>query len=241
MNKKQATTDNRKDAYYFSHDSNAHNDEKLINLRIKHDWQGYGLYWAIVELLRDANAYRLQCNFKALAYILHSDPDIIKSIINAFDLFIIDNDYFCSESLNNRMKLREEKSINARRSANKRWGNNANALPTHCEVNARKGKERKVNESKVNIENIDVDIIKASEEILKLHPNKGLPKEGQIAVMNAILYEIEQGTTKKDAIKFIKQATIDYNDGAKIKYGAKRWYESHGYHNVVSESKMEEY
>ena len=140
----------KKDAYYFSHDSNSSNDEKIVNLRVEHEWAGYGLYWAIIEKLRDANSYRLQCNFKAIAYHLNCSEDIIKSIVCDFDLFIIENNYFFSESLIKRMELKEYKSQKARESANKRWGNNANAMPTHNDSNASKGKESKVKEKKVN-------------------------------------------------------------------------------------------
>jgi len=35
----------KKEAYYFSHDSNARQDEKIIKLRMKLGWEGYGLYW----------------------------------------------------------------------------------------------------------------------------------------------------------------------------------------------------
>ena len=36
---------------YFPHDSNARNDVKLIKLRSKLDWEGYGIYFALIELL----------------------------------------------------------------------------------------------------------------------------------------------------------------------------------------------
>ena len=43
------------EAYYFSHDSNARNDEKVLMLRAKHGWEGYGLYWALVEMMFENN------------------------------------------------------------------------------------------------------------------------------------------------------------------------------------------
>jgi len=46
-----------KDAYYFPHDSNARQDVKILKLRIKHGWAGYGLYWGIIEALRDQDNY----------------------------------------------------------------------------------------------------------------------------------------------------------------------------------------
>jgi hypothetical protein len=38
-----------KETYYFSHDYNARNDEKIIKLIQKEGWEAYGIYWAVVE------------------------------------------------------------------------------------------------------------------------------------------------------------------------------------------------
>lgn len=140
-----------KEAFYFSHDSNARNDEKLISLRMKHKWDGYGIYWALIEKLRDSSSYKLPLDYNVIAFDLRTDNAIIKSVINDFGLFVIENNYFYSESLCRRMEMRTEK---ARTAANKRW-ENANALQTHNGRNANgmlkdanKGKESKVNEIK---------------------------------------------------------------------------------------------
>jgi hypothetical protein len=47
-----------KDAFYFPHDSNAHNDEKILKLRLRCDWGGVGLYWTLIEILRDSPTYK---------------------------------------------------------------------------------------------------------------------------------------------------------------------------------------
>ena len=51
-----------KDAYYFPHDSNARQDVKILKLRIKHGWAGYGLYWGIIEALRDQDNYAFEAD-----------------------------------------------------------------------------------------------------------------------------------------------------------------------------------
>jgi len=38
-----------KDTYYFSHDYNCRNDEKIKRLLRKHGMCGYGIFWSIVE------------------------------------------------------------------------------------------------------------------------------------------------------------------------------------------------
>ncbi len=139
-----------KEAYYFSHDSNARNDEKIIKLRMKHGWQGFGIYWAIIEKLRDSADYYLANDYDLIAFEFTSHPELIKSIIEDFALFIFseNNTRFTSNSLLERMKLKEEKSTKARDSISKRWGkeNNTNVLRTNNDSNTRKAKEKKEKE-----------------------------------------------------------------------------------------------
>ena len=47
---------------YFPHDSDARSDDKIIALRIKHKWEGYGLYWALIEKLRESKNYTLKAD-----------------------------------------------------------------------------------------------------------------------------------------------------------------------------------
>lgn len=112
----------KKEAYYFSHDSNAHRDERCVKLRAKHGWYGYGLYWVLIESLRDAKNYKLEVDYDILAFGMQTECERIKSVIEDFDLFKIEDGFFWSESLLRRMKLKEEKSQKARKSANSRWG-----------------------------------------------------------------------------------------------------------------------
>jgi hypothetical protein len=140
----------KKEAYYFSHDSNAKDDPKILQLRMELGWEGYGLFWAIIEMLRNESDYRMRTHYKSIAFALQTQEDTIKKLINDFDLFVIDEQCFWSESLLKRMELKEERSEKARESAKKRWNqnNDANAMRTHSEGNAdamqlkeRKGKE----------------------------------------------------------------------------------------------------
>ena len=42
---------------YFPHDSNARNSDKLIRLRMRHKAAGYGVYFMILERLREEPEY----------------------------------------------------------------------------------------------------------------------------------------------------------------------------------------
>lgn len=148
-----------KEAYYFSHDYNARNDIKIKKLLAKHGYYGYGLFWAIIEeLYNNENQLPLDCDF--LAYDLRAESEIIESIINDFDLFILSKNTFGSRSVQQRLDKRNKVSEKAKEAINKRWnkgkgegkkegktnGSNTNVLPENNEPNTikeRKGKEIK--------------------------------------------------------------------------------------------------
>lgn len=139
-----------KDTYYFSHDYNSRNDHKIKKLISKYGYAGYGLFWAIIEDLYN-NANALQTDYETIAFDLRTSKDTIESIINDFDLFVIEGDKFGSLSVERRLEERDNKSSKARESAYKRWNknkDNANALQTDSECNAIK--ESKEKENKVN-------------------------------------------------------------------------------------------
>ena len=139
-----------KDTFYFSHDYNARNDEKIKRLIRKHGMVGYGIFWSIVEDLYN-NANALRTDYDGIAYDLRSDSDIVASVVNDFDLFIFNGDFFGSNSVQERLDQRNSKSESARKSASYRW-ENANAMQTQSEGNAkkeRKGKEIKGKEIKI--------------------------------------------------------------------------------------------
>lgn len=110
-----------KDTFYFSHDYNARNDSKVKKLLQKHGFLGYGIFWAIIEDLYN-NENELQLDYEMLSYDLRTDIEVIKSIINDFDLFIINGQYFGSKSIEKRLNERDKKSKTAKDNARKRWG-----------------------------------------------------------------------------------------------------------------------
>lgn len=133
---------------YFSHDYHARHDEKIIRLLQKEGWIGYGLYWAMIEKLYEADGF-LKEDFEGIAYDLRTECDRIVSIVESYGLFKKKNGSIYSESVLHRLRVRKGKSEKARQSANLRWNkpksDNANALPTQYEGNAIKLKKRKLN------------------------------------------------------------------------------------------------
>jgi len=138
-----------KDTYYFTHDFNARSDVKIKRLIQKHGLLGYGIFWALVEDLYN-NANALPTDYECIAFDMRSHCDVIKSVVNDFDLFVIEKNTFHSKSVQTRLDERKEKSLKASQSANKRW-DNANAMQPQCDSNAikkrKEKKERKIGDS----------------------------------------------------------------------------------------------
>ena len=139
---------NTKATNYFSHDSNARNDEKLVRLRMRHGAAGYGVYFMILERLREDKNYMCATDYNMVAYDLRVDAKLIKSVVEDFGLFVFTNDgkYFYSDSFINRMKVLEGKikkySDAGKIGMKKRWNANNNA-----------GNEEKQSQQRINSDN----------------------------------------------------------------------------------------
>ena len=139
-----------KESYYFPHDYNARNDEKILKLISSKNAEGYAYYWMIIEMMYESGGVlRLDCD--CIAFALRTSREIVKSVIHDFGLFEISENSFTSKRVQNNLQLRVDKEEKARKSALARW--DANAKRTQCKGNAikeRKGKEKKGNKRKVN-------------------------------------------------------------------------------------------
>lgn len=127
---------------YFSHDSNARNDDKIINLRMKYGMEGYGIYFCIIERLREEPSYTAKKDYNAIGFDLHADAEKVRNVVESFGLFAFtdDGECFYSESLNDRMAhmdgKRTKRSEAGKKGAAKRWDSKAVAMPTKPDSNA---------------------------------------------------------------------------------------------------------
>ena len=150
----------KKDSFYFPHDSNAKDDPKCMLLIDQLGLEGYGIYWVLVEMLREQPDYRCPMRLvPVLAKRYNTSAEKMKTVISSYDLFVIENDeFFFSESLINRMLPMDEKKRKLKINAEARWGKaqltenkevDANAMQLQCKCNAIAGiKEKKRAEQK---------------------------------------------------------------------------------------------
>ncbi len=216
-----------KDAYYFSHDSNARNDIKIKAMIAKYGYEGYGMYWAVVEMLRETKDYELPLEeymFLALQQEFNGcSTDVqqyINDCINTFKLFASDGESFWSESLKRRMGVMDEKREQARQaglaSAEKRRKAKEKERPFNDRsTTVQQVKESKVNKSKVN-KKIEKDIYGGRRDVfdyylsLDLIKHKKYTKAMDDAIKTAMKnngYTIDDCKTLLDRHKKAVEAT----------------------------------
>ncbi len=119
-----------KDAYYFKHDSNARNDPKIKSLINKYGLEGYGRFWVVIEMLREAERYKLEDKkyiWEALAEQMKIEvkdtKQFIKDCVEEFELFEANDHCFYSVSLLKRMLELDTIREKRRDAALKSWEN----------------------------------------------------------------------------------------------------------------------
>lgn len=179
-----------KEALYFSHDSNAHRDPKIIAMRAVYGAEGYGWFWMLIEMMREADGYKLEMQskyaFHAYALQLQCDSNAFASFVqdcmHEFNLFSSDGDYFWSESLLRRMLIKDERSEKAKKSAEARWKKTAgNANASENNANESKIDAYKVSKGKVSKGNKEYseDTVSLTNYLIELmksnNPNAKVP------------------------------------------------------------------
>lgn len=125
-----------KEAYFFSHDYNARQDPKMQEVLMDYGVAGIGIYWCIVEQLYEQGGRMALASIKAIAFALHVAQDDVRSIVMNYGLFDNDGTEFWSPSVTRRLEERMLKVEKCKKSAERRWKKDANAMQTHNEANA---------------------------------------------------------------------------------------------------------
>jgi hypothetical protein len=125
-----------KDAYWFKHDSNAQDDPKCMTLIDQLGMEGYGIFWALIEKLRNESEFKLHISVcGSLAKRWCTSKEKVEAVVLKYNLFSIENDFiFFSERLSQSMNYK--KRI-ASKNAKSRWElPDAIALQPHSNGNA---------------------------------------------------------------------------------------------------------
>ena len=123
-----------KDTTYFPHDSNAKDDPKIMMLISQLGLEAYGIYWILIEYLREQPGYQAPLMLlDPLSRRFGSSREKFEAIVKNYGLFETDDFNFRSPSLISRMIPLEKKREQQRLNAEKRWGKDATALPPHSD------------------------------------------------------------------------------------------------------------
>lgn len=166
---------------YFSHDANALSDIKISAMRSDYGLEGYGLYWIIIEMLRNEATYKLPLEkntFRAIKLQAGTSIDIaqyIKDCINEYKetengngLFNADEKYFWSESLLRRMVKMEEVSAKRKQAGKK-------GLAKRWNINEEKKKSKQKRKIKLFVANNSKCIANAKKYNSKCYKNYSKP------------------------------------------------------------------
>jgi DNA-binding protein Fis len=107
---------------YFTHDSNAFSDPKILKVKRIYGIEGYGIFFALLEKLSASNAYRISIkNIEDLAYDMRIDKEKLQDIIENYDLFEQETDdtgtYFYSQSHKLKMQYKDDRADQKRKAA----------------------------------------------------------------------------------------------------------------------------
>ncbi len=175
-----------KDAYYFPHFSGARNDRKVKRLRKELGAEGYGIYFMILETLRDQADFRYpMSDIDLLADDFTTSEQKVRVVICNYQLFEVDdNSFFWSPKFTEFLTPYMEKSERGRVAARARWDkekslhivnqqtNNANAMQMHMQM------ESKCNADQNTI--IREDIIREDKRIDKKGNKFSKPTEQEL-------------------------------------------------------------
>jgi len=139
-----------KETFYFSHDYNAREDAKIQNMMSDMGWEGYGLYWVIIEKLAEAGGRLAIKDTKGLSFALRVEEEKIILLRDNYDLFCKDETSFWSNRLLVHIKKRSKISLIRQKLGRKGGLAKAKQLPSKPIANQEQNvaKESKGKESK---------------------------------------------------------------------------------------------
>ncbi len=165
-----------KETFYFSHDYNARNDPKMLELRSEYGLAGVGVYWCLVETLAESPTGHVNPSLigglsAGFGMIKKELLEVIEFMLK-IELLLEDESGYYSKRMMDHKNFRKMLSQKGKEGARARWAGGAKDSPpisppiSPPNAKERKGKENKVKEIK---ENKDIDLIK--NEISKLSNN----------------------------------------------------------------------
>jgi hypothetical protein len=232
-----------KEAYYFSHDANARNDIKIKAMMSRYGYEGYGMYWAIVEMLRETKDYELPMEdytFLALQREFNGcSTDVqqyISDCIETFKLFETNGQTFWSNSLKKRMEIRDAKREQARQAGIKSAEKRRNTKEKKRPFNDRSTTDEQLKERKEKEKDI---YIVDSEYLWGLYPEKK-GKETAMKKLPKLIKEYGKEQMERTIQRYIEEVDKKRKNGfPELNYKNGSTFFNSGYVDYLDENYQE--
>jgi len=137
-------------SFYFPHDNNAVNDIKILALREKYSWEGYGIFWGILETMSRNDGYIQHTLIGGLSLGYGVTKKWLSEYLSfcyEIGVFNMDEKGYFSNRMNKHLELRKTYINSGKKGADIRWGNRGgNRGGNSTIVKDREVKENKVKE-----------------------------------------------------------------------------------------------
>ena len=116
-----------------------------MRARMEHGMAAYGIYVTLMQLLEEDEDHKLSKDYSMIAYEMRVDISVVQSVVEDFDLFEVEEEYFYSKELSDTIE-QARKVSEARARAGRAGGaakarnfaENAKESSSKCQANARK-------------------------------------------------------------------------------------------------------
>lgn len=114
-----------------------------MRARMKHGIAAYGIYVTLMQLLEEDEDHKLSKDYSMIAYEMRVDVSVVQSVVEDFDLFEVEEEYFYSKELSDTIE-QARKVSEARARAGRAGGaakarnfaENAKESSSKCQANA---------------------------------------------------------------------------------------------------------
>ncbi len=173
-----------KETFYFQHDYNARNDDKILELRANFGAEGYGVFWMLIETMAENDNGGAKAGLLgglSLGYGV-AKARLLEIVNYCIEIGLLyeENGFYYSKRLQTHKEFRKVLSENGSAGAAKRWGGYKGGH-SHPNAKERKGKENI--EKAIFFEN-DFAVFSDGtrqplndEQIKKLHTKRIMPNE----------------------------------------------------------------
>ena len=199
-----------KNTYYFSHDANAHEDDKIVCLMSDFGAEGYGWWWILVEILFQKEGCRIDLSKKSTVPYLQrmlwgierNQVQVYIDKLIEYELLEVDGDYLYSPSLLKRAEKLNDLRDKRRAAAEARWGKKREKDE---KKEAAKTAPPKENKNGIQVLQDDIQFNVFAKELISKDPYKLLGiKEIMFQRGSCLDWMASKGVVKKDYKAFFR-------------------------------------